>query len=134
MWLYKEKEYGGEDIDKWIGFVYLITNLKNNKKYIGKKLFWSSKTKSVKGKKKKIKVESDWKTYWSSSDEVKTDVQKLGEDNFKREIIQFCLTRGTANYFEAKYQMIHEVLEHPDQWYNGQIRVRCHKSHIKLPK
>ena len=56
--------------DECVGFVYLITNIKTNRKYIGKKLAKFSKTtvKTVKlkngtKKKKKIrsKIDSDWR-------------------------------------------------------------------------
>ena len=130
-----------EEIDeKYTGFVYIITNLVSGKAYIGKKLSKFSKTttktvtlKNGNKKKKKIrsKIDSDWKTYWSSSKEVQDDVKALGEDKFTREILMFCLSKGTASYFEAKYQMQNEVLEHPDKWYNGIVNCRVHRSHIK---
>lgn len=139
-WLYNNNLV--EEIDeKYVGFVYLITNLTNDKKYIGKKLLQFSRTKtktvtlkSGEKKKKKIKTksESDWRTYWSSSDELKKDVAELGEHNFKREILVFCLSKGTASYYEAKYQFQYEVLENPEKWYNGQIHCRIHRSHLKL--
>ena len=133
-----------EEIDpKYVGFVYLITNLSTGKRYIGKKLAKFSKTttktvtlKNGTKKKKKIrsKTDSDWKTYWSSSKDVQADVKTLGEDKFKREILMFCLSKGTATYYEAKYQFQHEVLEKPDKWYNGQIQCRIHRSHLKIEK
>jgi hypothetical protein len=83
MWLYKEKPLETVPDDAY-GYVYLITNTATNRKYIGKKLFWFRRTKVVKGKKKRLKVESDWKDYWSSSDEVKADVEKHGADSFIR--------------------------------------------------
>ena len=138
-WTYKGEPV--EEIDeKYTGFVYLITNTVSGKAYIGKKLSKFSKTniktvtlKNGTKKKKKIrsKIESDWKTYWSSSKEVIDDVKTLGEDKFKREILMFCLSKGTASYFEAKFQMQNEVLEHPDMWYNGIVNCRVHRSHIK---
>lgn len=129
-WLYHDAPL--EEIpDGAYSFVYLITNLIDGRKYIGKKLFYFTKTKTIKGKKKKVKIESDWRDYWSSSDELKEDIQKLGQENFKREILHICPNKGTASYYEAKYQMINEVLEYPDKWYNGQIQVRVHKNHIK---
>lgn len=138
-WTYKGEPV--EEIDeKYTGFVYIITNLVTGKAYIGKKLSKFSKTnvktvtlKNGTKKKKKIKskIESDWKTYWSSSKEVQDDVKALGEDKFKREILMFCLSKGTASYFEAKLQMQNEVLENPDKWYNGIVNCRVHRSHIK---
>ena len=138
-WTYRGEPV--EEIDeKYTGFVYIITNLVTGKAYIGKKLSKFSKTttetvtlKNGNKKKKKIrsKIESDWKTYWSSSKEVQDDVKALGEDKFTREILMFCLSKGTASYFEAKYQMQNEVLENPDKWYNGIVNCRVHRSHIK---
>ena len=109
----------------------MITNKLSGRKYIGKKLFYFSKTKIVKGKKKRTKVESDWRTYWSSSIEVQKDVKELGEENFIREILHLCKNKGSASYFEAKQQFLNEVLEIPEKWYNGQIHVRVHRTHIK---
>lgn len=129
-WLYN-KEPVNEIPEGTYSFVYLITNLTSGRKYIGKKLFWFTKTKMIKGKKKKVKSESDWKEYWSSSEEVKKDVELLGKENFIREILHMCPNKGTASYFEAKEQMINEVLEYPDKWYNGQIQCRVHRNHIK---
>ena len=86
-WYYNEKEFTEDLIGDSYGFVYLITNLENNRKYIGKKLFWFSKTKQVKGKKKRIKVPSDWQTYYGSSDELQKDVILYGQDKFQRQIL-----------------------------------------------
>lgn len=132
MWTYNGKEFVEADIGNFIGFVYLITNKKLNKRYIGKKLFHFSKTRMVKGKKKKEKVLSDWQTYWSSSDELKKDVELFGEDNFTREILFLCNNKGTMSYIEAREQFAHKVLEQPDEWYNGIIQCRIHRSHVKL--
>ena len=130
MWLYKNTVF--EEVpDDAYGYVYLITNTITGKKYIGKKLFWFKKTKMVKGKKKRLKVESDWKDYWSSSDEVKKDVLFLGEENFIREILHICPNKGSCNYLEAREQMDRRVLE-TDEYYNGQIQCRVHRTHIKV--
>ena len=130
MWIYKNEPLS-EVPENAYGFVYLITNNITGKKYIGKKLFWFKKTKTVKGKKKRLKAESDWKEYWSSSDDVKKDVKELGEENFTREILHVCPNKGSCNYLEAKEQMLREVLE-SENYYNSQIQCRVHRTHIKV--
>lgn len=132
MWLFKDKEFNIEDRGTAIAFVYIITNLITNRQYIGKKLFFSHKYRQVNKKRKKIKIESDWMEYWSSSEELKKDIAELGMDKFKREILRLCENKGTASYIEAKLQMQHEVLEHPDRWYNGIINLRVNRKHLKL--
>lgn len=128
MWLYNNEPF--EDVGEYVGFVYLITNLTNQRKYIGKKNFYFSKTKQVKGKKKRTKIESDWRTYFGSNKELQKDVDQFGEDCFKREILRLCKTKGEFAYFEAKYQFDNKVLE-SDEWYNTWIMVRVHKKHVK---
>ena len=113
-------------------FVYLITNLTNNKKYVGKKLAKFKTTKPpLKGKKNKRRgtKESDWRTYWGSSDHLNNDVAELGEDKFKREILYYCPSRGVASYIEAREQFERRVLE-SDDYYNGIINVRVGGSKI----
>ena len=133
MWLYNGKEVSDEVVQEYVAFVYLITNLVNNKRYIGKKLFNFTRRKSIKGKtrKKRVTKESDWKTYFGSNEELNKDVLELGEDKFKREILVLCKSKGTANYWEAKLQMESSVLEKPDEYYNQWIIVKVHRSHIK---
>lgn len=132
MWIYQNKEFTEDQIDKYIGFVYLITNKTNNRKYIGKKLFWFSKTRIVKGKKKKGKALSDWQQYWSSSEELQNDVATLGKENFTREILHLCSNKGTMSYLELREQMDARVLEKQDEWYNGFVGGKIHRSHVKL--
>jgi len=132
MWYYNDVLF--EEIPEGIvGYVYLITNLLNNRKYIGKKNFYFSKTKQVKGKKKKFKVESDWKTYFGSNKELCADVEKFGKENFKREILRLCKSKGEFGYFEAKMQFENNVLE-SDEWYNSYIMVRVNKNHLTFLK
>ena len=136
--------YNGKVIDtlpeNCEAFVYLITNNTNDKKYVGKKLAKFKTTKPpLKGKKNKRRgyKESDWKTYWGSSDNLKEDVDALGEDKFTREILHFCSSRGISSYLEAKEQFDREVLL-TDDYYNGIINVRIGgskvlKEHLKNP-
>lgn len=121
-----------------IGFVYLVTNAVTGRKYIGKKLAKFAKTtyKIVKQKngikkKKKIrtKVDSDWRDYYGSSEELSKDVTTLGKENFTREILHYCASKAHTSYLEALEQFERRVLETTD-YYNGQISVRVHGSHI----
>jgi hypothetical protein len=135
--------YCGEAVtsisEEHVGFVYLITNLQDGRRYIGKKLAKFSKTKiqtvtlrngTKKKKKIRTKVDSDWPTYWSSSPELKADVARLGEENFTREILFYCNSKGTLSYVEAREQFAHRVLENPADWYNGIIQCRIHRNHV----
>ena len=131
MWEYKGELL--EDIGEYVGFVYIIENLVNNKAYIGKKLFHFTKTKQVKGKKKKYKVESDWKEYYGSNDQLKEHVNIYGEDKFRRTILRLCISKGEMTYFEAKYQFEYGVLE-SDRWYNAHIMARVHRKHLTFLK
>lgn len=130
-WLYNGQVVDSELLDEYIGFVYNITNLTNNRKYIGKKLLKRSKTKQVKGKKKRMLVESDWKQYYGSNKELNADVAESGAHNFRRTIIRLCKTKGECNYWEAKYQFLLDVLE-KDDYYNSWISVKVSATH--LPK
>lgn len=130
MWLYNGIEFQEEQIGDNIAFVYIIKNLTNNKRYIGKKLFISTRTKVTKGKKKKVRKDSGWREYFGSNAALKEDVERLGPENFVREILYLCKSKGTANYLEMREQIDRRVLESED-WYNDQIYVRVHRSHIK---
>ena len=113
-------------------FVYLITNTTNGMMYVGKKLAKFKTTKKpLKGRKNKRRgtKESDWRTYWGSSENLIDDVKSLGEDNFTREILYYCPSRGVASYLEAQEQFERKVLE-TDEYYNGIINVRIGGSKI----
>jgi hypothetical protein len=129
-WQYNNTDFTEDLIGNNYGFVYQIKNLTNGRKYIGKKFFYSSKTKQVKGKKKRYKAPSDWQTYYGSSAELAKDVLLLGYELFTREILHLCQSKGECGYLEAKEQFIRGVME-TDDYYNSWIMVRVRKSHIK---
>lgn len=131
QWTYKGKKIDElpEDCE---AFVYLITNITDNRKYVGKKLAKFKTTKPpLKGRKNKRRgtKESDWRDYWGSSDNLLRDVEELGTNKFTREILHYCKSRGLASYLEAKEQFDRRVLE-TDEYYNGIINVRVGGSKI----
>ena len=136
MWLLGTTEFTSEMIGEYVGFVYIITDLTSSKMYVGKKLFSSKRTlPPLKGKTRKRKVikESDWMSYYGSSEELMTLVENNGPESFKREILNLCHSRGEMSYLEAKEQFDREVLL-SDDYYNGIINCKIHKSHVKRLK
>jgi len=131
-WLYENKEYD-ETPEEYQGFIYEITELDTGKKYIGKKNFWKPKVLPVtKSRKRRVRtrVESDWRDYYGSSAEVKLLIEKKGSDNFKREILRLCETKGEMSYYEAKEQFDREVL-FSDEYYNEFIGCKIHSKHVR---
>jgi hypothetical protein len=135
--------YDGQEVTELpedaIGFVYLITNIATGKMYVGKKLAKFAKTTykviklkngNKKRKKIKTKIDSDWQQYYGSSPNLTEDINQLGTDNFKREILYYCKSKSECSYIEAREQFSRRVLE-SDDYYNGHIQVRVHGSHIK---
>jgi hypothetical protein len=136
-WLYNNQPVETLPAD-CVGFVYIITNVTNDRKYIGKKLAKFSRTtqrtvklKNGTKKKRKVrsKVDSDWQDYYGSSPELLKDVALLGKDQFRREILYYCKSKAECSYIEAREQFSRRVLESTD-YYNGHIQVRVHGSHI----
>lgn len=132
MWYYNDKEIGDEDIEGYVSFVYMITNLETGKRYVGKKIFTTIRRKKIKGKarRKKVEKESDWRKYFGSNLGLLADVERLGQDRFKREILRLCKTRGTASYWEA-YEIMTRNAIISEEYYNESLQVRVHRSHIK---
>jgi len=135
-WLYQEEIYAlpEESTHKDVyGFVYLITNMKTNQKYVGKKWFWKTKTLPItktRKRRKKTLVESDWKTYYGSNTRLQEDVLELGVENFKREILHLCKSKGDCSYMEAKEQFDRDVLL-SESYYNGIIACKISGMHVK---
>jgi hypothetical protein len=123
MWKFENIEI--TDIEQFpeltVGFVYKITDKETNKFYVGKKILMFTKTKKIskrekketKTRKKTVKVssESDWKTYYGSCKALLEDVKKYGEQRFKREILELCISKKHLSYCEIKWQILLNVLE-----------------------
>ena len=132
MWYYDNEQFDTTPED-YQGFVYLITELDTDKKYIGKKNFWNPKTLPITNTRKRrvrTRADSDWRSYFSSSSEVQQLVESKGEKNYKREILKLCKTKGEMSYFEAKLQFEHDVLLRND-YYNEFIGCKIHSKHLK---
>lgn len=135
-WYYKDEifEPSETDLQEWVGFVYIITEKDTDMKYVGKKLFHRKITRPpLKGTKRKRRslVESDWQSYYGSSDNVKQALNEKGEDAFHREILHLCKTKGECSYLEAKEQFDRDVLLR-DDYYNGIINCRINAKHLKM--
>ena len=119
-----------EDIADHIGFVYLISHIKTGKKYIGKKLYTKSKTKQVKGKKKRTRVSSDWMDYWGSNTELQEEVKKNGVEEYTREILYLCKTRSEMTYWET-WEIFNRHALLNESYYNKWVMARVRKDHLK---
>ena len=136
-WTYKNKEIG--DITQFpentFGFVYITTHKPTGKSYIGKKVLFHNKKQKI-GKKELAKLqgvvgrrpsyklvvkESDWKTYYGSQTDIKALLVEGKKDEFERSILKMCPDKKSMTYFEIKYQMIYQVLEKPDEFFNDNI-------------
>jgi len=107
-WIYNGVPFTSSNIQDYFGFVYLIQNNLNGKKYIGRKYLWQFRT--PKGKKRKVKSESDWKNYYGSCPELKEDIDKLGRENFSRTILSLHKTKGKTNFGETSQLFKNDVL------------------------
>ena len=136
-WKYKTTPM--EDItqfpDNTFGFVYMTTHTPTGKSYIGKKVLFHNKKQKI-GKKDLAKLqgvvgrrpsyklvvkESDWKTYYGSQKDIKQLLSEGKKDEFERTILKCVGTKKQLTYFEIKYQMIYQVLEKPDEFFNDNI-------------
>lgn len=130
-WIYMNESYcEAPERKELYGFVYLITNLSDGRQYVGKKFFWSMRSRQVNGKKKRFLAESDWKEYWGSNDELKKDIEVGGYKNFRREILYLCSSKSECAYLEAKEQIDREVLL-SKKYYNSWISLKITKKHLQ---
>lgn len=140
MWFYKNIEI--KDIsEEYLGFIYQITNLTNGRIYIGKKKStFKRKCSKVKyntdGKKSKRKevyykyFPSDWIEYYGSSKSLQKDIDELGKDLFKREIIYFCKTDSDMSYMESDEIFRRKALL-SKKFYNEWVSCKISKNNLK---
>lgn len=106
-WIYN----GSLDVDSKtaFGFVYLITNLKTNKMYVGKKSFkkWNGE-------------ESDWRIYHGSCKGLNEDLKSGGKNSLKREILYICSTEDEMDRKEVEEQLKRDVVNDP-RYYNRRV-------------
>jgi tRNA/tmRNA/rRNA uracil-C5-methylase (TrmA/RlmC/RlmD family) len=132
-WIYKGKIFTSDDINpKAYGFIYMIREKSSGRIYIGQKHIWTNKVKTINKKKKKVKVESDWKQYYSSSAYINEKFQENGSADFERYILVICISSGQMNYVELKLQIDLRMLEQPEKYINGFVGGKIHASHIKF--
>jgi hypothetical protein len=127
-WLFRGQVF--EDPADWLGFVYVIHNRIANRLYIGKKLLISTRMRTVRGRRRRVRTESDWRTYWGSNSQVHADRDRLGVDGFDRHIVYLVRSKGVLSYLEAKTQFDAQVLLNPQRFYNGIINCRINASHV----
>ncbi len=135
-WYYEGKEYdpSEDELAEYTGFVYIIEEESTGMKYIGKKLFWRTKTLGItktRKRKKKVKVESDWRNYHGSNKKLLERVQGKSDEVYKRYILKLCRSKGECSYYEAKLQFEHDVLFR-DDFYNEMIMCRINSKHLSL--
>ncbi len=129
MWYYNGKPFTEEDIGDSFGFVYLIVNLTNDRKYIGKKFFTKAKRKQVKGKVKRVRASSDWEKYWGSNKVLQEEVKNIGEENYRREILHLCSTKSECSYMETLEIFLRSALL-KDEYYNEWCSCKITKTHL----
>lgn len=133
MWIYQDAEFQDEQIGTHQGYVYVITHIPSGRYYYGQKRFWFTKTlpplRGQKRKRKKV-VESDWRTYFGSSDELNALVERVGQEEFRREILYLCKTKSEMNFIEAYLQITRNVLFDPLS-FNRIVNMRVSTRHVE---
>jgi hypothetical protein len=128
-WNYNNNVFTSEDIGDYFGFIYQIEFLNTGQKYIGRKSFYTLRKDPKNKTKRRVKKESNWKDYYSSSEVLKNLVKEFGKDLFNREILLLCKSSGELNYSETKYLFKNDVLE-SDDWFNSNIIGRYYSENV----
>lgn len=131
-WTYNNEPVTQELLDDHWGFVYVIRNKVSGRRYVGKKFFTKAGYKTVKGKRKKIRLASDWESYYGSNKVLLEDVEKLGADQFERYIIRLCKNKSECTYWETHFIFQFEALL-SDRWYNEWVACKVSKRNV-MPK
>lgn len=129
IWTYNNREFTGDGIGEYFGMVYLITNIRTGRKYVGKKFFTKAARRQVKGKSKKVRIASDWEKYFGSNKVIQEEVKTLGEDVFKREILHLCKSRSECSYWET-WEIFNRDALRTDDYYNDWVSCRIRKAHL----
>jgi hypothetical protein len=131
-WIYQGLEFTSEMIQGHQGFVYLLENTSNGRKYIGKKYFVKPKVlPKTKKRKRRVRtvVESDWKDYYGSNDELKSELLAESNTIIVRTILKLCKTKGECSYYEIKEQLAVDALL-KEEYYNSFIGCKIHRRHV----
>lgn len=132
-WKYKDTVITSlEDIPvkNAVGFIYIITQKSTGKLYLGKKLLTKAASKTIKGVKKKLRKESDWLSYWSSSPKIQQWIEESGTDDFEREILVFASSKGSMVYLE-EFGLYEVGALESDKWINENIRSKVYRTWCK---
>ena len=128
MWLWNDKIFTDDMIKDYVGFVYMITNLDNGKKYVGKKSFSMAKTYQKNKKKRRTRVQSNWQSYTGSNKELNEDITTT-EANLRKEILHLCGSKGWMSYYEP-LEILNRRAIQSDAYYNGWVSAKIQRSHI----
>ena len=135
-WIYDGKPFEGDSefLKDFTSFVYVIRDNETGKQYFGKKRLLFVRHKRSVRRKNRIKViqESDWRNYWGSNDQLKLEIERRGTQCFTREILRFCRRLSESSYYELKFQMINDVLLHPDKFYNSYVGGRISRKQLGI--
>jgi hypothetical protein len=141
QWLWEGNHIKDEEVpENAVGFIYMITHIPTGKYYIGKKSLESvrnvkigvrelkklkeeRKAAGIGGRaplKKKVRKSSDWEKYYSSNEWINEQVKEGKQEEFKREIIQFCNSKKSLSYYEVYWMFKYDVLSDENSL-NGNI-------------